>query len=49
MHIQVINFHLKDVGEADYRALTTGWFVSPAGRLVATVAQEGLVRLKRQT
>jgi acyl-CoA thioesterase II len=30
----------ESVSAADYRALTTGWFVSPAGRLVASVAQE---------
>jgi len=28
------------VSAADYRALTTGWFVSPTGRLVASVSQE---------
>jgi acyl-CoA thioesterase II len=30
----------ESVSAADYRALTTGWFVSPAGRLVASVSQE---------
>ena len=30
----------ESVSAADYRALTTGWFVSPAGRLVATVSSE---------
>jgi len=30
----------ESVSAADYRALTTGWFISPAGRLVATVSSE---------
>jgi acyl-CoA thioesterase-2 len=30
----------ESVSAADYRALTTGWFVSPAGRLVATTSSE---------
>jgi acyl-CoA thioesterase-2 len=30
----------ESVSAADYRTLTTGWFVSPAGRLVASVSQE---------
>ena len=30
----------ESVSAADHRALTTGWFVSPAGRLVASVSQE---------
>jgi acyl-CoA thioesterase II len=30
----------ESVSAADYRALTTGWFVSPAGRLVASISQE---------
>jgi acyl-CoA thioesterase II len=30
----------ETVSAADYRALTTGWFVSPAGRLVASISQE---------
>lgn len=30
----------ESTSAADYRALTTGWFVSPAGRLVASVSQE---------
>jgi len=30
----------ESVSAADYRALTAGWFVSPAGRLVATVSSE---------